>query len=245
MEHVVEKVIFDKETNKVKVSGKILNGNTSTFEFIGDCAVITVPLGVLKEGNIIFDPELPAKKQESIKRLGMGALNKVVLPFKKQFWPDNTLWLGHCSPNGRFPWFLNLCDWKGVPVLVAFWSKDAKEIEKMSDQETYDEVLGILSKRFGEEVKDLFIKECATVTRWISDPYSRGSYSFTALGSGGPDFEELGRPVVVETKKGKKLYLCFAGEATDQRYYGCAHAAYFSGEREGQRIVKHFSNRKE
>lgn len=42
-----------------------------------DTVVMTTPLGVLKAGDIAFEPELPDWKQEAIDRLGFGNLNKV------------------------------------------------------------------------------------------------------------------------------------------------------------------------
>jgi lysine-specific histone demethylase 1 len=42
-----------------------------------DAVLVTVPLGVLKENVITFDPPLPEEKQSAIDRLGFGNLNKV------------------------------------------------------------------------------------------------------------------------------------------------------------------------
>jgi len=42
-----------------------------------DYIVNTLPLGVLKEGKMIFEPPLPEWKQGAIQRLGFGLLNKV------------------------------------------------------------------------------------------------------------------------------------------------------------------------
>lgn len=41
-----------------------------------DAVVVTVPLGVLKAGDIKFVPELPAWKQDAVRKLGFGDLNK-------------------------------------------------------------------------------------------------------------------------------------------------------------------------
>ena len=40
-------------------------------------AVITVPLGVLKAGDIAFEPPLPEAKADAISSLGFGVLDKV------------------------------------------------------------------------------------------------------------------------------------------------------------------------
>lgn len=41
--------------------------------------MVTVPLGVLKQGSIQFEPPLPQRKLDSIQRMGFGVLNKVCL----------------------------------------------------------------------------------------------------------------------------------------------------------------------
>jgi monoamine oxidase len=46
-----------------------------------EAVLVTVPLGVLKENVITFDPPLPEEKQSAIERLGFGNLNKVFSPF--------------------------------------------------------------------------------------------------------------------------------------------------------------------
>lgn len=45
--------------------------------FNADHVVVTVPLGVLKEKSIKFEPALPDWKTGAIQRLGFGLLNKV------------------------------------------------------------------------------------------------------------------------------------------------------------------------
>ena len=57
------------------------NGEDAKNEMIetyrAEAVLVTVPLGVLKEKAIIFDPPLLEEKQSAIDRLGFGNLNKV------------------------------------------------------------------------------------------------------------------------------------------------------------------------
>lgn len=39
--------------------------------------IVTIPLGCLKTGDIVFKPALPAWKQDAVEKLGFGNLNKV------------------------------------------------------------------------------------------------------------------------------------------------------------------------
>ena len=66
------------------------------------------------------------------------------------------------------------------------------------------------------------------VTRWRSDPFSRGSYTYPTLGTRAEDPERLAQPV------GQRLL--FAGEGTVSAYFGTVHGALMSGVREAQRL---------
>ena len=69
---IVQSVTYD--ANGVTVATN--KGNHS-----GDRVIVTVPLGVLKSGDIVFNPALPSDKLNSISALGPGVLNKVWLEF--------------------------------------------------------------------------------------------------------------------------------------------------------------------
>lgn len=58
-----------------------------------DHLICTVSLGVLKERHLsLFDPILPPKKIDAIESLSFGVIDKVILEFERQFWPDD--WTG-------------------------------------------------------------------------------------------------------------------------------------------------------
>lgn len=74
------------------------------------------------------------------------------------------------------------------------------------------------------------------VTGWSSDPWTRGSYSYIAVGSSPSDILALARPVGDGRVR-------FAGEATHPRFYGTMHGAYDSGVREADLIGESYDNR--
>ncbi len=54
----------------------------------GSHVVVTVPLGVLKQGRPRVDPPLPGPVRASIDALGFGRYEKVALRFETPFWRD-------------------------------------------------------------------------------------------------------------------------------------------------------------
>ena len=168
--------------------------------------VLTVPLGVLKAGTIKFNPPLPANKQSAISRLGMGTLNKCCLRFSRPFWPTTVDWLGQI-PSGS-----------GQPVLVGFQAGAAAvAMETMNNEHLIASAMESLRGIFGKGMPEPI---GAQITRWHSDPFSGGAYSFNALGSTPTDREELAKPLA------KRLF--FAGEASHPMF-GTVHGAYLSG----------------
>jgi lysine-specific histone demethylase 1 len=95
-----------------------------------DAVVVTVPLGVLKEGSIRFSPSLPSRKLLAIHKLGYGRLEKLVLRFSTNFWgasvTNGAPFIGRLSDELReedpltFFWFVDMSRVTGSPVLVAF-----------------------------------------------------------------------------------------------------------------------------
>eukprot|EP01119_Soliformovum_irregulare_P013781 TRINITY_DN3703_c0_g1_i1.p1 TRINITY_DN3703_c0_g1~~TRINITY_DN3703_c0_g1_i1.p1 ORF type:complete len:463 (+),score=108.68 TRINITY_DN3703_c0_g1_i1:51-1439(+) len=231
LRHIVNKISFDKTTNRVTVSGFDV-AKTDQFSVTGDRVVVTVPLGILQHNDIEFEPALSQEKLSSIQRLGYGTLNKCILAFEKVFWDESVEWINHASKDRNFPSFFNLRfhNKNTAPTLVAFWTRNAKELEHLSDDDTYARALDALEKHFGEVVRQTFLKPNSAVTRWHRDPFTRGSYSYIRVGSSGDDMEVYAAPV-------KESHLHFAGEGTDRRYFGCTHAAFLSGERVSKEIL--------
>lgn len=70
------------------------------------------------------------------------------------------------------------------------------------------------------------------VTRWNSDIYARGSYSYVGAESSGKDYDVLGQPV------DHKIF--FAGEATCRTHPATVHGAYMSGLRAAAEVLESF-----
>eukprot|EP00003_Mantamonas_plastica_P024813 TRINITY_DN469_c0_g1_i1.p1 TRINITY_DN469_c0_g1~~TRINITY_DN469_c0_g1_i1.p1 ORF type:complete len:457 (-),score=144.85 TRINITY_DN469_c0_g1_i1:199-1569(-) len=195
-----------------------------------DWVIVTVSLGILKAGDIEFSPSLPEKKQEAIETMGMGLLDKIGMKFTKQFWGDFHSF-GYAAKNAKqIKWFFDQSERTGQPILLMFHGGDAARRIDCDDPELDDdamvqEALDHLKLMFPNEEIEL---ENSVITKWNTDPFSKGSYTFAAAGASPECWENLVEPC------GRLL---FAGEATVGWQYGCVHSAILSGEREVDRIV--------
>ena len=197
-----------------------------------DRVVVTVPLGVLQARKIKFVPQLPTVKQTAIDRMGMGVMNKLVLRFEKPFWPQERQVITYASERrGKYPLFLNLCYYTGEPVLVCLVPPSFENaLENLAEADAKAGALEVLRRIFGNQVV-----EPATVlqTRWKSDPWSFGSYSFDKLGAKPNDRDTLASSI-----DGR---IFFAGEATHRTMYSTVHGAFLSGCRAADEISNRVS----
>jgi monoamine oxidase len=187
-----------------------------------DKVIVTAPLGVLKAGAIAFTPALPPGHEAAIAMLGMGLLNKHWLRFDAVRWPAEADWLEYVAPDapGRWGQWVSLARTTGAPVLLAFSGADtAREIEAFPDRAIVAEAMGAARAMFGSSLPD---PSAAQVTRWQADPWSRGAYSFTQVGSSPATRRQLARPI--------DDCLFFAGEAASADYPGTVHGALLSGQ---------------
>lgn len=197
--------------------------------FTAERAVVTLPLGVLKQGAVAFAPELPERKRAALDAIGMGVLNKLALRFPRVFWPEEAEWLGRLSDRkGEWAEWFNLGRHTGQPVLVGYNAgRFGREVEALADDEMAAGALAALRTMFGRAVPE---PEAFQASRWASDPWAFGSYTYLRPGGTGADRDALAAPVAGR--------LFFAGEATSRRYLSTVHGALFSGQRAAQEALE-------
>lgn len=195
---------------------------TSVGDFVADKALVTFPLGVLKQVSVKFEPPLPEFKQAAIDRLGMGVLNKVYLKFPEVFWDEDVEIISYVGERlGEWGDWLSFVPFTGEPVLMAFHGGDKGfALEDLSDAEIVAGAMQTLRVMFGDDIPE---PVGILITRWGKDPFSFGAYSHVPPFASGDDHAALAEPVAD--------VLFFAGEATSRDYPSTVHGAYLSGVR--------------
>ena len=193
---------------------------TTSDEFVADRVVVTLPLGVLQHNDVRFVPELPEAKRHAIATLGMGVLNKCYLRFAHAFWPDDIDWLEYIpQQHGEWTEWVSFQRATKLPVLLGFNAGDrGRDMEAWSDEKTVASAMSVLKTIFGHDIPNPVDHQ---ITRWASDRFARGSYSFNALHATPAMRTALAQPL------GGRLF--FAGEASSKNHFGTAHGAYLSG----------------
>eukprot|EP00803_Ostreobium_quekettii_P007723 evm.model.scf_798EXC.5 EVM.evm.TU.scf_798EXC.5 scf_798EXC:43211-52740(-) len=212
---------------------KVSTRSGKTFQ--AGVALITVPLGVLKADAIQFQPPLPRWKRGAISNLGFGNLNKVVMEFEAPFWNADQDYFGIVPEDGgqaagfcsMFWGMQRVC---GRPILTGLVSgNEAVAVEKLPDSEAVARAMRQLRRHFPSAPDPLRHR----VTRWGSDPFARGCYTFVPPGASGQDYDRLAEPVL-----GFGYGLLFAGEHTVKEHPDTVGGALMSGMREAKRAME-------
>ncbi len=180
-------------------------------------------------GDVKFSPALPDWKLRAIDQLYMGVLNCLTLVFPTKFWPDNShLWTPINYPD------VNVYDVHhciGQPVLqIHRTGKESVRWESMSDAAVAAEGVEILKAAFPGKAGKIPAPTKVAYSRWQSDPYSKGSYSFARVGGSRRSFAECAKPV------GASLF--FAGEHCHNEHNTTAHGAMMSARDTAKLMLK-------
>ncbi|XP_048361084.1 peroxisomal N(1)-acetyl-spermine/spermidine oxidase [Sphaerodactylus townsendi] len=259
-------VLFNRVVTTVRWGGSYVEVGTgrvfpvrveceSREAFLADHVIITVPLGFLKEHHeTLFCPPLPPQKVAAIRHLGFGTNNKIFLEFEKPFWEPacqviEVVWEGE-SPLAKGPtdlpsaWFQKIGAFivlhppeRYGHVLCGFIAgEEAEFMETLTDAEVLTALTQMLQRITGNP--QLAPPKKMLRSRWHSEPLTRGSYSYVAVGSSGDDIDVLARPLPEEASDPTPPQVLFAGEATHRTFYSTTHGALLSGWREADRLIR-------
>jgi len=235
-----DKIKLDSKVLGVKYNKKSAKVRYQVGQYIKEIkakfVLITVPLGVLKAGDIDFHPALPKKKRQAIKGMKVGSLNKCFLSWNSNetFWPENCdsslLITSEDTTSNQWTFFFIPEKYNGQNMLIAYiGGKESEAMENLCDDEVRQMILHKLRRMYGEE--NVEEPENFMCSRWGTDEFAKGSYS-------GP---VKGRDFYADSwylwKRVKTLF--FAGEATDfNGWFGTANGAWDSGRRSGKAILR-------
>lgn len=124
------------------VSVRLGTGEALSF----DRVVVTVPLGVLQEQDLEFDPPLPFVNRTAIGALGMGRIETIWLRFDEAFWDSQAaIWHTVGADVGIRTW-INLRPATGENILVGIvGGAAAEEFADLDDTEALESAMESLA----------------------------------------------------------------------------------------------------
>jgi monoamine oxidase len=205
---------------------QVIVTTTQNEKYIGRNALITIPVSLLKNKSIRFDPQLPVH-DSAFGQLEMGGVIKFHVEFHSPVWeqkadafrkmPDmNFLFSDAFIPT----WWTQrpstvplLTGWLAGPILKTIPTDRQILLQKAYDSLTY--LLGTTTQKLKQEIKG------TSIVNWLADPFSLGAYGYKTTNTSAA-LKVLSIPV--------DNTLFFAGEAIyDGTEMGTVEAALASG----------------
>ena len=217
----VEAIVWQKDAVRVI---------TQTDEFTARKCLVTLPLGVLQSGRVLFDPE-PQDVMQAARRSAMGSARRITYLFREQFWKQNAVEMSFLFSDEGLPRVWWTPSPKTIPQITGWIGGPKALASEYSDDEQFAQSgLRLLAKMFSQTEDSLRALLAGWHTHdWQRDPFSLGAYSYAPKGA--VDASEAMTMSLEET-------LYFAGEHTDTTgHWGTVHGALGSGQRAAKQIL--------
>ena len=210
-------IFLNTPVRTIDYSGDVIavsddQGNT----YFADRVILTVPISILKAGDIDFIPPLPSEKTAAFSRIGMGPGMKVFLKFSNRFFDENIIGGRVCAAYADESVGKNGND----HVLLAFAMGDqAAALSALNEDLIIAALLVELDEMYEGQASASFV--AGHVEDWARKPFIRGAYSFSTVGMG--DARAISAQLIED-----KLF--FAGEAMNTNgHHQTVHGAVESG----------------
>jgi len=201
-------------------------------KFHADKLIITVSAGVLQSGSIQFKPAL-TDHSVAIQGLGFGAVIKILLEFKTNFWKEFDDETGFLLTDEEIPTW-----WTQLPAesnLLTGWLGGPNATKKIFEPETslLQTALQSLSSIF--RIPPAMLQEELTnykIINWLNQPFIKGGYSYNTL------YSEKAKEILA-TPLNNTIY--FAGEAMYRgESKGTVESALQSGYDTAKMLIGHY-----
>ncbi|KAI8842004.1 amine oxidase [Chytriomyces cf. hyalinus JEL632] len=245
----------DGHQNFPDESGQVFVTCSDGSVYTASHVIITFSIGVLKFGQVKFEAELPAWKRRALDSFHMPAYTKIFVEFETQFWDKEQFilygaWGGASLTESttrrrgvNYPVWQNLNadaylhdgpfggtagerSGKSAILMATVTGLESERVEALTDNQVLDEVMHVLRDMYGPEIpraRSIF------VSRWLTDPFTRGSYSSWNVGFDATTHADLKAPVATR--------LWFTGEACSEQYFGYIHGAIIEGNKTGHAVA--------
>ena len=223
---VKDKILLNTIVSKIDYSqSEIIITASNNRLFNADKVIITVPIPILKSGDIEFIPALQNEKTNAFSKIGMDAGMKVFLKFSNKFFDQNIIGGAICAAYADD----SIGKAQSDNILLAFIMGDqaAYLTALANDTAITNALLQELDLMYNGQATTSFI--ASHVENWTTNPFVKGAYSYSTVGMG--DARKIATQAI-----SKKLY--FAGEAMNiNGHHQTVHGAVETGYREVMNIL--------
>lgn len=227
---------FNSRLKKIELDGQnevrlVIQNDQKEWEVLADKVILAVPISILRTIDYESASFRPLKKL-AIEELGMGVNTKLHVQFISRFWNklgNNGETFADTGYQQTFESSRAQPGRSGILVNFTGGETAAKQFAVTNDKiaETTRKFLDKLNPVLSESISNW--NGLATVDHWLSNQWTKGSYSYWKVGQYTKFAGILGK---------REGNIFFAGEHTSIKWLGYLNGAVESGERAAQEVIK-------
>lgn len=225
---IISHIKYNSQIIDINYSNEtIVLKNQNGTEFFADKVIVTVPIKILKRGDINFIPTIPSEKTNAMNNIGMDSGMKIIIKFSTRFWDANC---GSIKGNGVVPEYWYSSKGRGNDhVLTAFVMGDKAAYLSTEGANAINLVLADLDTMYGSGVASGSMIS-HHICDWSKEPFIGGSYSYAM------NKDIIAHRTTLSKNINNKIY--FAGEATHIKgHNSTVHGAIETAENVSKEIL--------
>lgn len=214
---IVERMLVGVRVVEIDSSGdRVVVTDASGLTREADAVIVTVPLTILRDGDIEFVPDLPADKRRALEQADVWGGIKVFVEFTERFYPTFLAFPDSDTPAGQIVYYDAAHGQRTQANVLGLFAvgAPAARYQALDGDALRDHVLSELDSIFDGAASRSFVRYIAQ--NWNDEPFIRQAY--LADGADWRGVRTLGQPIDDR--------IWFAGDAyTDGEDWSSVHIA--------------------
>ena len=218
---IKDNIVLSTAVNAINYTDeKVILSTNQGISYEADKVLVTVPISILKDEYIDFQPALPADKIDALATVDFPEIIKIFIKFKERFYPDLVALNNVNSDDLIYDAAFGKGSSDHVLGLFSIGDLAQKYAGMDTEAEIMTDYMALLDEIFDGKASEHF--ETSVIQHWTKEPFIRGSYSHYTEGYNST-IRTLLEPL------DNKVY--FAGEALNEggdtsTVHGASESAY-------------------
>jgi monoamine oxidase len=218
---ISDKIVLNQPITAINYeTGKVILQTADNETYEADKVLVTIPIKILQNRQIDFQPALPSEKTEAIDKVFMGDGIKIFIEFKEKFYPDMLAFGNIFQALNEEEKFVYDAAFrkdsnKHILGLFAINEKATPYTQLNTEDEIINKLLRELDEIFEGRATTNYVKHI--IQNWSKEPFIQGAYSYSFDGNQNRIVKTIAAPVM------DRIY--FAGEALSVDNQAMVHGA--------------------
>ena len=173
---IAEKIRYNTIVGSIDYSQDQIIASTQKGEYLADKVIVSVPLKILKDGDIEFLPILPQSKLDAIENSTIWEGFKAFFEFSERFYDDEYEFKINPSTDGEKIYYNAAYGQNTTKNIIGLFvvGKPALEFTSLTDEELKDFILNELDEIYSNQATSHYIKHITQ--NWDNEPFIKAGY---------------------------------------------------------------------